>query len=66
VVITVCDHARESCPLFPKPVKKFHKSFDDPPSLAQGLKKEEDIVDIYRRVRDEIHAFVDTLPGALD
>jgi arsenate reductase len=65
-VITVCDHARESCPLLPRPVKKIHKSFDDPPSLAEGLEDEEEILNIYRRVRDEIRAFVDALPGALE
>jgi arsenate reductase len=64
-VITVCDHARESCPLFPRPVKKIHKSFDDPPFLAKSAKSETEILDIYRRVRDEIRAFVETLPEAL-
>ena len=40
-VITVCDRARESCPIFPHPVKKIHKSFDDPPFLAKSAKSEE-------------------------
>jgi arsenate reductase len=64
-VITVCDHARESCPLFPRPVKTIHKSFDDPPFLARSARSEEEILNIYRRVRDEIRAFVETLPEAL-
>lgn len=64
-VITVCDHARESCPLFPGPVKKIHKSFDDPPFLAQGLTDEEEILDVYRKVRDEMKAFVETFPESL-
>jgi arsenate reductase len=65
-VITVCDHARESCPMFPRPVKKIHKRFDDPPSLAKSAESEEAVLAIYRRVRDEIRAFVETLPGSLD
>lgn len=64
-VITVCDNARESCPLFPRPVKKIHKSFDDPPFLAESAKSEMEALDIYRRVRDEIRAFVETLPATL-
>lgn len=65
-VVTVCDHARESCPLFPGPVKKIHKSFEDPPFLARGLTDEEEILRIYRRVRDEIKAFVETFPKSLN
>jgi len=61
-VITVCDRARESCPLFPRPVKKIHRNFDDPPFLAKSAKSEEEALEIYRRVRDEIRAFVETLP----
>ena len=61
-VITVCDHARESCPLFPRPVKKIHQSFEDPPFLAKSAKSEEEVLNIYRRVRDQIKAFVMTLP----
>ena len=64
-VITVCDHARESCPLFPRPVKKLHKSFDDPPFLSKSAKSEEETLNIYRRVRDEIRAFIETLPDSL-
>lgn len=65
-VITVCDHARESCPLFPRPVKKIHKSFEDPPFLAKSANSEQEILEIYRRVRDEIRAFVETLPESLE
>jgi arsenate reductase len=65
VVITVCDHVRESCPLFPSPVKQIHKSFDDPPFLAKSAKSEVEALDIYRRVRDEIRAFVEQLPESL-
>jgi len=65
-VITVCDRARESCPLFPYPVKKINKSFDDPPYLAKSANSEEEALDIYRRVRDEIRIFVETLPDSLE
>ncbi len=65
-VITVCDHARESCPLFPGPVKKIHKSFDDPPYLAKNLSSEQGKLDVYRRVRDEIKVFIETLPESLE
>ena len=64
-VITVCDHAQESCPLFPGRVKLVHVGFDDPPRLAAGAKSEEEALAHYRRVRDEIRAFVETLPDAL-
>ncbi len=65
LVITVCDSARERCPLFPKKTKVFHKSFEDPPYLARNAKTEEEILNIYRRVRDEIEVFVRTLPNLL-
>ncbi|HUT34888.1 MAG TPA: arsenate reductase ArsC [Planctomycetota bacterium] len=64
-VITVCDHAHESCPLFPGRVRTVHVGFDDPPRLAAGAKSEEEALAHYRRVRDEIRAFVETLPDAL-
>jgi len=64
-VITVCDNAHESCPLFPGRAKVIHKGFDDPPRLAEGTSSEEEAMVHYRRVRDEIREFVDTLPGCL-
>ena len=64
-VVTVCDHAHESCPLFPGKTKVVHVGFDDPPRLAKEAKTEEEALAHYRRVRDEIKAFVETLPGAL-
>ena len=66
VVITVCDRARESCPLFPRPVKKVHAGFDDPPALSKNAKSEEEALNYYRRVRDEIREFVEKLPENLD
>jgi arsenate reductase len=64
-VITVCDSANESCLVFPGRVKRYHISFDDPPKLAKGAKSEEEALVHYRRVRDEIHSFVEKLPGIL-
>ena len=64
-VITVCDHARESCPIFPRPVKKIHQGFDDPPFLAKSAQSENEVLEIYRRVREEIRDFVKTLPSSL-
>jgi arsenate reductase (thioredoxin) len=64
-VITVCDNAHESCPLFPGKTKVIHVGFDDPPRLAKDIKSQEEALEIYRRVRDEIKKFVETLPDAL-
>lgn len=51
LVVTVCDAARESCPVFPRPVPKLHVSFFDP-AAADGT--EEEKMAVFRRVRDEI------------
>jgi arsenate reductase len=64
-VVTVCDHAHESCPLFPAKTKVVHAGFDDPPRLAKEAKTEEEALAHYRRVRNEIKAFVETLPEGL-
>jgi len=63
--VTVCDHANETCPIFPGKTKVVHVGFDDPPRLAAGAKTDEDALPHYRRVRDEIKAFVQRLPEAL-
>ncbi len=65
VVVTVCDHAHETCPLFPGNAKVIHHSFDDPPKLSPPDAPEEVKLDGFRRVRDEIKAFVETLPDLL-
>lgn len=65
-VVTVCDHAAEACPRFPGRAVVLHRSFEDPPRLAKEAKTEEEALDCYRRVRDEIRAFVETLPEALE
>ncbi len=65
-VVTVCDHAHESCPLFPGRTTRIHRSFEDPPRSAALVQGEEEKLDCYRRVRDEIRAFVDQLPDILE
>ena len=52
-VITVCDNAAENCPVFPGAARRIHWSFDDPAEV-QG--SEEDILKVFRRVRDEIRS----------
>lgn len=64
-VITVCDHAHETCPLFPGNAKVIHYSFDDPPKLSPPDASDAIKLEGFRRVRDEIKAFVETLPGFL-
>jgi arsenate reductase len=64
-VITVCGHANETCPVFPGETRVIHVGFDDPPRLARDARTEDEAMGHYRRVRDEIRAFVETLPQAL-
>lgn len=64
-VVTVCDRARESCPVFRGSARVAHVGFDDPPYLARDARTEDEALQHYRRVRDEIRAFVETLPDAL-
>ena len=61
-VVTVCDNARQQCPVFGGRTKHVHKSFDDP-YFATG--SEEEVMAVFRRVRDEIKAFVEKLPDNL-
>ncbi|RKX79599.1 MAG: arsenate reductase ArsC [Spirochaetes bacterium] len=65
-VIIVCDHARESCPLFPRKAKHIHVSFEDPPFLASQVDGEEEKLNCYRKVRDQIKEFVIELPVKLE
>ncbi len=62
-VVTVCGHAHENCPLFPGKARVIHVGFDDPPKLAKDVKNEEEKLNCYRRVRDEICKFVSALPN---
>jgi len=63
-VVTVCGHAHETCPFFPAKAKVVHVGFDDPPKLAKDLTDEEEKLNCYRRVRDEIKKFIEGLPSA--
>jgi len=64
-VITLCGHAEENCPIFPGKTKKIHQGFDDPPKLAQQAASEEEALLSYRRIRDEIKAYIESLPDTL-
>jgi arsenate reductase len=65
-VITLCSDAQGSCPFFPAKTAVLHHGFDDPPELALGAYTEEEAMMHYRRVRDEIREWVETLPEALN
>jgi arsenate reductase len=58
-VLTVCDHAKESCPIFPTRTVTIHHSFEDPADLNGS---EEDRLALFRRVRDEIRKYLKTFP----
>ena len=58
-VLTVCDNARETCPIYPGFTNRLHHSFDDPASVA-GTEAER--LAAFRRVRDQIRAYLDTFP----
>ena len=64
-VVTVCDNAQESCPVFPGDAVVIHRNFDDPPRLAQTAGSEEEAMAHYIRVRDEIRDFVESMPDIL-
>jgi len=64
-VVTVCGHADEHCPAFPGETPVVHVGFDDPPKLAQTAGSDEEALGHYRRVRDEIRAFIERLPEKL-
>lgn len=65
-VVTVCGHAHEHCPVFSGSTRVLHVGFEDPPTLTKHLPDGEEKLAVYRRVRDEIRRFVETLPGALN
>jgi arsenate reductase len=55
-VITVCDNARETCPVFFGTAEKLHRSFEDPPAPQVGTYEER--LDVFRRVRDQIRVYL--------
>lgn len=63
-VVTLCDHAAETCPYFPG--KTVHRGFPDPPRLAALAKTEAEKLEAYRLVRDQIKAYIETLPTGLE
>lgn len=68
IVVTVCGHAHENCPVFlssnPR-TRVMHRGFDDPPRLAAQAGSDDEALPHYRRVRDEIRAFIEMLPSLL-
>jgi len=65
-VVTLCDDAAGSCPFFPARKGLIHHPFDDSPRLAEQAKSEEEAMAHYRRVRDEIRAFIEGMPDSLE
>jgi arsenate reductase len=61
-VITVCDNAHESCPMFPGKTKVVHIGFEDP-AAASGAPDE--VLAVFRKIRDQIRDFIVTLPDSL-
>jgi arsenate reductase len=59
-VLTVCDNARESCPVFPGDTAMIHRSFEDPAAL-QGSEGER--LALFRRVRDEMRQYLRGFPS---
>lgn len=55
-VITVCDNARETCPVFFGAAQRLHHSFEDPP--PPGVGSEAERMAIFRRVRDELRTYL--------
>jgi len=60
-VYTVCGHADDNCPRFPGSTEVVHHGFDDPPKLAANAASEEEALNHYRRVRDEIRAWIESM-----
>jgi arsenate reductase len=65
LVVTVCGHANENCPLFPGSTKVVHVGFEDPPAMAKNFEGEEDKLNCYRKVRDQIKEFTKGLKELL-
>lgn len=62
-VVTLCDDARESCPVFRGKARLVHRSFEDP-SFMEGT--EQQIMKAFRKLRDDIRAFIETMPESLE
>ena len=66
LVVTLCDNAREACPVYWGKARKMHNGFDDPATVAGKDSPEETAMPVYRRVRDEIKAFVMKIPSLIE
>ena len=55
-VITVCDNAKETCPIFAGRTERIHESFEDPP--PPGARSDDETLAIFRRVRDQIREWL--------
>jgi arsenate reductase len=60
VIVSVCGKADQACPTLPGPARRVHRPFDDPPALARTARDENEALNHYRRVRDEIRRYVET------
>jgi arsenate reductase len=61
-IVTVCDYARQQCPVFPGKLRHVHRLFSDPSFIEAD---EEQIMAEFRKLRDEIRAFIETMPQSL-
>ncbi len=64
-VVTVCGHAHENCPYFPGGMI-VHVGFQDPPALTKEMTDEEEVLSVYRKVRDEIEVFIKDMKTVLE
>jgi arsenate reductase len=62
-VVTVCDNARENCPIFPHKTKLFHKTFEDPTFMAGT---EQQIKAAFVKLRDQMKKFIEKMPKILE
>ena len=61
-VVTLCDYVRERCPVFPNCPKHMHRLFADPSFMDAS---EDEIMAAFRKLRDDIRAFIETMPKSL-
>lgn len=62
-VVTVCDNAKEQCPIYPGSTKVLHRGFEDPAGLIGTV---DEVMAKFREVRDQIREFIETLPGGFE
>jgi arsenate reductase len=62
-VITLCDNARKQCPAFAGNARLVHRAFSDP---VMAIGTDDEIIAAFRETRDQIRAFVETLPESLE